>query len=167
VSSPHPVYCPECRSEYLGSATVCVECGVALVGEDALESTAREQLPPVSELVCIRAASVGWAQRLSERLASEGISHRIEVSADDTDDGSVRRPGATLPYGVYVRSEDVEAASRVDTAFMHSQIPDLPGAGAAESDAGDDGEACPACGAALGTDVVECPDCGLVLGVAE
>lgn len=165
MSSPHPVYCPECRSEYLGSATVCVECGIALVSEVSLESAASAQLPPVSELVCIRAASVGWAQRLSERLAAEGISHRIEASDDDTDDGSARRPGANLPYGVYVRPEDVEAASQVDAAFMHSQIPDLPGESGPEGAENDEG--CPACGTALTPEAVECPDCGLVLGVAE
>lgn len=163
MSSVQPVYCPECRSEYLGTASVCVECGVGLVSELALESHAEHALPPVSELVCIRASSVGWAQALSERLAAEGISHRIEVAGDD-EDGSVRRPGANLPYGVYVRAEDLEVAARVDAAFMRSQIPDLPDegeAGALEA------EGCPACGAEVALDVSECPECGLALGFGE
>ena len=36
MSSVPPVYCPECHSEYLGTATLCSECGVALVNEAAL-----------------------------------------------------------------------------------------------------------------------------------
>ena len=59
VSSVPPVYCPECRSEYLGTATQCSECGVALVTEGALGDAGAPELPPVSELVCVRAASVG------------------------------------------------------------------------------------------------------------
>jgi hypothetical protein len=163
VSSVPPVYCPECRSEYLGTASVCVECGVALVREGELSAHGAGSLPPVSQLACVRAASLGWARALSALLAEAGISHRIEVASDDLEDGSVRRPGANLPYGVYVRHEDVAAASRVDAAFMRSQIPDLPGEG--ESPPADAG-GCPACGAELGG-AAECPDCGLVLGFDE
>ena len=93
------------------SATRCVECDVALVAEHALEDHRPEELPPVSELVCIRASAVGWAQALSERLAEAGISHRIEVASDDEEEGSARRPGANLPYGVYVRPQDAQRAA--------------------------------------------------------
>lgn len=156
-------YCPECRAEYVGSARECVECGVALVGEAELSQRAGESLPPVSQLVCVRAASLGWARALSGMLAEEGVSHRIEVAADDLEEGGVGRPGANLPYGVYVRPEDVAIAARVDAAFMRSQIPDLPGEGeAGEEEVG----SCPACGASLGG-ADECPDCGLVLGSGD
>lgn len=155
------LFCPECRAEYLASATTCADCDVPLVPEASLESAAAQALPPASELHCVRAAALGWARRLSDLLAEAGISHRIEVAQDD-DDGSVRRPGANLPYGVYVRAEDLEAATEVDAEFMRSQIPDLdPDAGAAEAEDGD--ERCPACGAEVGADAGECPDCGLVL----
>ena len=99
------LFCPECRAEYLASATVCADCDVALVSEAALERAAADDLPPESELHCVRASALGWARRLSDLLAEAGISHRIEAAQDD-DDGSVRRPGANLPYGVYVRGED-------------------------------------------------------------
>ena len=163
VSAVQPLYCPQCKSEYLGTATECVDCGVALVSEGELEGHADRALPPISELVCVRAASVGWAQALSERLAAEGISHRIEVAGDDLEDGSMRRPGANLPSGVYVRAQDVEVAARVDAAFMHSQIPDLP----AEGESAADPEGCPACGAKVEADASECPECELVLVVGE
>lgn len=156
---PEPVFCPECRSEYVPSATRCVECDVALVAEHALGEHRPDELPPISELVCVRASAVGWAQALSERLAEAGISHRIEATSDDEDEGSVRRPGANLPYGVYVRREDVEAAAAVDAEYMQSQIPDMPDATAGDVDA----ESCPACGAATGADANECSDCGLAL----
>jgi hypothetical protein len=158
-----PLYCPECRSEYLASASLCAECGVPLVSEAGLDEASAEGLPPVSELVCVRASSLGWAQRLSERLAAEGIYHRIQVAAEDGDDGGERRPGANLPFGVYVRATDLERAAGIDADFVRSQIPDLPEPEAAAADA----EGCPACGAALEADDAECPDCGLALGPLE
>lgn len=154
---PEPVYCPECGAEYLWSATTCAECDVALVPESALGSRAVSELPPVAELVCIRAAAVGWCQQLSERLVEAGISHRIEVASGDEHEGAARRPGATLPYGVYVRREDAAAAARVDAAFMRQQIPDLP------DDFGAETGACPGCGATAAPDAEECPECGLAL----
>lgn len=155
-----PVFCPECRAEYLPTATVCVECGVPLVSEGALSEHAVDDLPPVSELVCIRASAVGWARALSEQLVEAGISHRIEVAHDDSEDGTDRRPGANLPFGVYVRPEDAEAAAAVDAAFMRSQIPDLEHGDPSRDT---DGEACPACGAVTPAGASECPDCGLAL----
>ena len=154
-----PMFCPECRSEYVATATTCSDCDVALVHESSLSDGRPEELPPVSELVCIRASAVGWARALSERLAEAGISHRIEATSDDEDEGSVRRPGANLPYGVYVRPEDQERAAAVDADFMQQQIPDMPMEPTQDVDA----EGCPACGAAAPADASECPDCGLAL----
>ena len=140
------------------------DCDVALVSESALADVDVEEMPPISELVCVRAASVGWAQGLSERLAAAGISHRIEVTHDDEADGSVRRPGATLPYGVYVLPQDVAHATEVDAAFTEYQIPDLP----EETAMGEvSDEHCPACGAAVTPQTAECAECGIVLLVEE
>jgi hypothetical protein len=162
-----PVFCPECRGEYLASARECVDCGVPLVSAHELGSCATEALPPASELTCIRAASVGWAQALSERLAHSGISHRIEAVGDDEEGESVRRqPSHRLPYGVYVRSADVAAATAIDEAFFREQIPDLP-EGHGVSGAPEVPEGCPACGEPAESDAAECPSCGLVLAVQE
>ncbi|MGH0028999.1 MAG: hypothetical protein ACQGVC_04355 [Myxococcota bacterium] len=155
---PDPVFCPECRAEYLWSATRCGDCDVALVSESALGDASVAELPPASELVCIRAAAVGWCQGLSVELSEAGIAHRIEVAADDEEDGTVRRPGANLPYGVYVREADAAAAAEVDAAFMKRQIPDMP-----EDAGGGDDESCPACGEAVAASADECPECGLAL----
>ena len=159
---PEPRFCPACRAEYLWTATTCAECGVALVAADALEAVTEEGLPAISELVCVRAASVGWARALSQRLAEAGISHRIEVAHDLGEDGSERRPGANLPFGVYVLPEDAEAAAEVDAEFMQSQLPDLARDSALAASAAEL-EHCPACGADTGA-AAECPDCGLALG---
>ena len=156
---PAPVFCPECHAEYLWTAKVCTECDVALVPETALGDASSDELPPVSQLVCIRAAAVGWCRLLSERLLAAGISHRIEAAADDDEDGAERRPGAHLPYGVYVRPEDEAAAVAVDADFMRSQIPDLPDVEAS----GGDADRCPACGENVTPDTEECPECGLAL----
>lgn len=157
-----PKFCPECREEYLHTATVCAECDVALVLEDDLgdgdEDDGEGGLPPVSELVCIRASAVGWAMALSERLSDAGIPHRVQAATDD-DEGSRNQPGRNLPFGVFVLPDDEDLARRIDEEHMASEIPDLP-----DPDAdgfGDD--CCPACGEPVAADADECAGCGLAL----
>ena len=160
--------CPRCEAEYLATAIECTDCGVALVHPEQLASAEVEALPPVSELACIRAASVAWTRALSERLSEVGIPHRVEAiseSADD-DDSVRRRPNFRLPCGVYVRPEDVERAAEVDADFMRSQIPDLPD-GHEISGGSEDAETCPACDERVSIDARECPSCGLMLAVEE
>ncbi len=101
---------------------------------------------------------------LSEELLAAGIPHRIQAAQSDTDEGSRRRPGANLPYGVYVLAEDVEAASRIDRAHTGRQIPDVP----ADLDAPEHrDDQCPACGASVAANADACSDCGLALLGAE
>lgn len=160
-----PKVCPECREEYLHSAERCVHCDVALVLPDDAEEAA-STLPPAAELHCVRAASVGWAMALSDRLREAGIAHRIQAVGDDSDgDGSARRPGQNLPYGVYVLEADLRAATEIDTSHMSSQIPDLPEG--FEIDRGEVDDACPACGDPVDVDAAECPGCGLALALPE
>ena len=160
--------CPQCEAEYLATAIECVECRVALVHPEQLAAVEVEDLPPVSELTCIRAASVAWTRALSERLSEAGIPHRVEaISEGADDDDSVRkRPNFRLPCGVYVRPDDSRAAAEVDADFMRSQIPDLPD-GLEISGGSQDAESCPACGEHVSLDTRECPGCGLVLAVEE
>lgn len=161
--------CPRCEAEYLATAIECVECGVALVHPEQLASAAVQDLPPASELTCIRAASIAWTRALSERLSDAGIAHRVEAirgDADDDDDAVRNRPNYRLPCGVYVRPEDVAAAAQIDAAFMRSQIPDLPD-GHEISGGSQDAEACPACGERVGLGARECPGCGLALAFEE
>jgi hypothetical protein len=160
MSASEPLFCPECEGEFVPSAQSCPDCEVPLVTAAALEQREVEALPPASQLLCVRAASVGWARGLSELLAEEGISHRIEAAADDGEEEVSRRPGGTLPYGVYVRAEDLEAAREIDAAFMQSQIPDLPDD---HQLVPQEAEGCPACGEAVAPDAAECPECGLAL----
>ena len=160
--------CPRCEGEYLATAIECSDCGVALVHPDELVAHETETLPPVSELTCIRAASVGWTRALSGHLSEAGIPHRIEAlrGEDEGDESVQRRPNYRLPYGVYVRSEEAERALEVDASFMPSQIPDLPDEH--ESSGGvEDVETCPACGERVNIDTSECPSCGLALAIEE
>jgi len=152
-----PRVCPECGEEYVPTALECVECRVPLVAPGARPAATARELPPIAELTCVRAASLDMARDLSERLSQAGISHRIQVAADLASDGALARPGANLPYGVYVRAADLPAAQRIDRDYLRAQIPDLP----AEAEVG--GEGCPACGAPVAPDATECPDCGLAL----
>lgn len=160
--------CPRCEAEYLATAVECADCGIALVHPEELATRETESLPPIAELTCIRAASVGWTRALSEYLSEAGIPHRIEaLRGEDEDDESLRRrPNYRLPYGVYVRSEDAERATAVDDTFMRSQIPDLPDEHETSGGA-EDVEACPACGERVDLDTPECPSCGLALAIEE
>jgi hypothetical protein len=159
-----PLFCPRCESEYMPSVSECADCGVALVTESQLGERSAEVLPEVRELVLIRASSVGWAQNLSALLADAGISHRIEaVRGGDEDDLVRRRPNDLLPFGVYVRGEDEQAARAIDAAHLRSEIPDLPD----EVEGSHDAEACPACGTAVAPGATECADCGLALAFEE
>jgi hypothetical protein len=152
-----PRVCPECGEEYLPTVLRCVDCGVSLVAEAPARAAAPGELPPVSELLCVRTGSLAIAQGLSAELAEAGITHRIQAVSPEAG-AEPRRPDA-LPYGVYVREQDAAAAAAVDHAFLRSQLPDLP----ADAEAGAGGEGCPACGAPVAADAAECPDCGLAL----
>ena len=158
-----PKRCPECDEEYVHSVMRCVHCDVPLILAGELGAETATELPPVSELRCLRAASVGWARGLSERLREVGIPHRIEAAADDDAEGA-RRPGRTLPYGVYVRDEDAEAAAEIDAQHMQAEIPDLPEGFEMSAEVSD---ACPACGHPVEATTSECGGCGLVLAVGE
>jgi predicted RNA-binding Zn-ribbon protein involved in translation (DUF1610 family) len=156
-----PKLCPECGEEYLHTASACIHCDVPLVLEgERPAQRAVEDLPPASELVCVRAASVGWAMSLSQHLVEAGIPHRVQAAELDADEGSRRKPGQNLPYGVFVLAEHAEAAARIDLAHTERQIPDIPeDFGQSEISADD----CPACGESIAPTATECPECGLAL----
>ncbi len=141
--------CPRCREEYLRTAESCSDCEVPLVFADQL-GREEPELPEVAQLEAVRFASASWAVRLSERLVEAGIPHRVaEVAGQKT--------GA---YGIFVRSEDLEAAREVDASHLAREMPDLP---AEAAEPGSEVEGCPACGADAPPDADECPGCGLAL----
>ncbi len=160
-----PKVCPECGEEYVHAASVCIHCDVPLVLEaERPAPRAVRELPPASELVCVRAASVGWAKSLSEQLEAAGIPHRIQAALGDADDDNRRKPAANLPFGVFVLAEHAEAAAQIDLAHTEWQIPDIPkDFGGSEISA----DACPACGQPVSAAQSECPDCGLALLIAD
>lgn len=161
-----PKYCPDCRDEYIHSATVCADCDVPLVFAGELGADGSDELPPISELVCIRASSVGWAKALSEKLAEAGIPHRIQAAGAEDGEGGQQRPGENLPYGVYVLEEDVEDAAEIDLEHTNSEIPDIPEDFASALSDGDD-PTCPACGDLIDATTDECPGCGLAIFPSE
>jgi hypothetical protein len=150
--------CPDCGEEYISTALACPDCGVALVSSDGFTPVrSPNELPPIAQLVCVRAASLDYAQGLSERLSRVGITHRLEIEPAPRDPDA-RRTDA-MPYGVYVREHDANRAREIDAVHMRSQFPDFPDA----PEVGVVVEGCPACGAAAAPDATECPDCGLAL----
>ena len=156
-----PKVCSECGEEYVHSALVCIHCDIPLVADgEHPEEGSTPELPPISELVCIRAAPMSWATALSAKLAEAGISHRIEGASDAEDEGSQRRPGYNMPFGIFVLAKDQEAAAQIDLEFTDSQIPDIPKNLNTELR---DGDNCPACGDSISESATECPGCGLAM----
>lgn len=150
--------CPQCRCEYLPTSTMCADCDVALVLPDEIvDEPPPDELPPPSEMVPLRIASVGVAVLLSEALQEAEISHRVDAPPQVSDDpeGRASRQSHDQGVAVYVLPEDEEAARVVDAEFLDRAVPDS----AAVSEAGD--EACPACGDPAPADAAECPSCGL------
>ena len=157
-----PKVCPECREEYLHSASQCVHCEVDLVLLEELRVQATDALPPTEGLHCLRTAAGSWAVGLSEQLRVAGIAHRIDAIAGNE---------GTSAFGIWVRPIDVEAAKEIDLRHARGQMPDLPedfDADFREAEAHTEGDdACPACGEPIASDASECGSCGLFLGELE
>ena len=151
--------CPRCRCEYFATVEQCADCGVALVDPGNLPAEpTTEELPPASEMVPLRIASVPFASALSDMLQAAGISHRLDsasVAKEDEKDGRARRQSHDQGVAVFVLPEDLEAAREIDAEFLRVQIPDQP------ADPSHSEEHCPACGDPLAPDAAECPGCGL------
>jgi hypothetical protein len=142
---------------------LCPECGVTLLlaGEPVPEADERE-LPPASELVRVRTATLAWANSFSDLLAEEGIPHRVEREGDGTKVAGARREEQVC--SVYVLPEDRQRAAQLDAEHLRTQIPDVP------EDRGDIVPAedrCPACGERADLDAAECASCGLAFRDAE
>jgi len=159
--------CPECRCEYFASAERCADCGVALVHPDSVVDEEVEELPPVSELVPIRIASVSWMRGFSEMLSEAGLPHRVDLAPTQGEQTEqVRRRSHDQGVAVYVLAEDRERALALDSAYLRAQIPDAPEEASAHAIELSD-ECCPACGDALAEAAEECSGCGLFVGSGE
>jgi hypothetical protein len=154
--------CPECRAEHVASAIRCADCDVDLVEAGELPADdAPVDLPPASELACVRVAPLPWIRALSDGLAERGVAHRVEAATDgDVPEGqSAAVFGDAQLFGLYVEEHSAAEARELDSGIAHQVLP-------GEAPSLEEGEetACPACGTALAADAVECADCGLVLG---
>lgn len=154
--------CPECRVEHVQSASRCADCDVELVWPgDLLPEAELADLPPASELECVRVAPLAWIRVLSEGLEQEGVAHRVEpATPEDAPEGqSAAVFGDAQLFGLYVEDVNTAAARVLDSGIAAQVLPDE----APPLDEGEE-ETCPACGTSLEVNAVECPDCGLVLG---
>ena len=83
-----PKVCPECQEEYVHTTEVCVSCDVPWILEgEQVEEDAAPELPPISELVCIRSAPLSWATALTGRLTGAGIGARLSEAVGDGAEG--------------------------------------------------------------------------------
>ena len=148
------------RREFVATAEICSDCNVALVDPSEIRDEPEpEELPPVSELVPIRIASVDWVRGFSEALQEANVPHRVGPPPQLGDDSDLGRRSHDSGVAIYVRAEDHEQAMQLDGEFLRSQIPDIPAEGSAA--ASSDGESCPACGDPIAADDPECAGCGL------
>ena len=150
--------CPVCKDEFTLVAQRCTECDVDLVAPGA---AAPDDLPPASELVCIRVAPVSWIEALSGVLEQGGVMHRVEpATASDAPDGQDTSAfGTSELIGIYVEQEHADRARSVDGEIASQVLPDEP-----EMLSEPNAESCPACGESLANDATECPECGLAFG---
>jgi hypothetical protein len=157
-----PRRCPECGEEYLHSVQFCPDCSVALVLAGEPMPVSRQDLPPASELVRVRTATVAWAHSFSDLLAEEGIAHRVEFEDDSVVVAGIPRDAQLC--SVFVLPADREHAVELDAEHLRSQVPDVP-----EDFAGGASEEgrCPACGEPADVAAPECGSCGLAFRDAE
>ena len=151
--------CPTCREEYTLAVLRCVECDVVLVapGEIPEEPVALE-MPPASQLECVRVAPRAWVRALSGALEELGVAHRVEPSSpQDAPEGQTAESfGDADLFGLYVRGDALAAAREIDGRIEEQVLP-REGEALGEGDT----DACPACGSDLSDVAEECPDCGL------
>jgi hypothetical protein len=157
--------CPSCGGEFQQWVTQCPDCAVPLQigGPDggSVETAARapaEELPPASELTCLRRGDPYALHEIAERLQQEGISCRIDVypPGESIRLGARRGAGVATTFGLYVRPADAARAGAVRDQLVRESAPDAAGAGA-----GVDLSACPACGEPLADAATACAACGL------
>ncbi|NNL68015.1 MAG: hypothetical protein HKP30_17335 [Myxococcales bacterium] len=156
---PDTKQCPECGEEFLPSVASCSDCGVPLrlAAELAAGADGGGGLPPIGELVLIRAEGPAWIEALADRLRAEEIPSRVAII--DPARHGIESGLSGSACGLFVRADDAVRAREIDAHVQQEQIPDLPVAGADEQ-----AEGCPACGHPAPADAAECPDCGLHFG---
>lgn len=155
--------CPQCGVEYVHTAQICADCGVALEVSGARQP-APSPLPPAAELQRIAAGGPWEMERLALELQRAGISCRIDGvapsspngrSASRTSQRGAASSGARL--ALYVLPADAAPAERVLREAMFPEEADA----VPSSPAGAELDACPACEATIVEGATACTDCGL------
>lgn len=154
--------CPSCREEFTLAAVDCSGCGVLLVypgdldGDDNVED---QEIPPVSELACVRVGPLPWTRALSAALSEAEITHRVAVDTRSEEEGGAGRErfGGEDVYGTWVLPDEHDAALEIDTMLFAHLQPE-------EAEDAHEEEACPACQEPLAPDALECGSCGLAFG---
>ncbi len=153
------VFCPKCGVGFAPDTAICPICNIPLVSEAEAEHEESETPEPVilddavSSLEKLRTGGVEWIRHLQDRLAAEGIPHRIEPY-------DLRG----MFFSVYVRSEDLPHAKKIDDEVFTAEVPDSEGMQQIEDL---DFSVCPGCGSPLGEKDLKCSSCGLNLSPSK
>ncbi len=160
----HPILlkiCPRCRSEYRLEASICSDCGSALLELQPFPES--DALPPAAELVCIRRGGPGFLRGVARALQGAGLSCRIDTWPPGEPIRGARLPfrlrGGHDPYelGLYVREEDADEARQLEVEHLARILPDVPSPPPLDVTSAE----CPACGAGLFGSGERCVSCGL------
>ncbi|MCL2458155.1 MAG: hypothetical protein FWF31_04775 [Desulfobulbus sp.] len=164
---PEYNYCPQCSGEYRPEVQSCADCGVALVGGEALLAGQKQragslaEIGPLEPVIVVHRGPVLQVKALQACLRAKGLPCRIVKEAGGA--CGCRGPEVLL----HVREEDqAEAMAALAQEYRENTglaDHDTRFAGAVY-DAGADEAVCPACGCRFAPDSSECPDCGLCFG---
>ena len=148
-------FCPRCGVGFAPDTRICPICKIPLVSEAGDEDEESETPEPiilddaVSSLEKLRTGGVEWIHHLQDKLAAEGIPHRIELY-------DPRRRF----FSVYVRHKDLPPAKEIDDEVFAAEVPESEGIPQIETL---DFSVCPGCGNRLGEKDLKCGSCGLDL----
>ncbi len=151
------VFCPKCGVGFAPDTGTCPICNIPLVSE--IEDEERETPEPiilddaVLSLEKLRTGGVEWIHHLQDRLAAEGIPHRIEPY-----------DARGMFFSVYVRVEDLPRAKKIDDEVFTAEVPESEGMQQIEDL---DFSVCPGCGNPLGEKDLKCSSCGLNLSPSK
>jgi len=161
---PECNYCPQCGGEYRPEIHNCADCGVALVGGEAMLAGLKQgpgrvaEIGPLEPVVAVHKGPLPQLKALQAYLRGKGLPSRL-VKESGAGCGC-RGPEVLLQ----VREADQAGAmaALAEEYREHTGLADhdtrfagaLYDAGAAEA-------VCPACGCRFTPDMTECPDCGL------
>ena len=113
-------YCPQCQTEYVEGATVCMDCGATLEPGPPPPPLAPEEGEPNARFAPVRVFQ-GLHAQFQADLARNVLQEEGIPSTIIGDLGAELLPGADVVQ-LLVREEDRTRASQILEAFLESNV---------------------------------------------